>query len=85
MAVTVCSVLGLLCGTLSLTLNVISIATPHWLSTRGLSNVDVGVFWHCDLDEDYCGDMESLGRFINARDTGKSKLTWARLSLGTVN
>ncbi|XP_041360669.1 uncharacterized protein LOC121376929 [Gigantopelta aegis] len=68
MATTVCSVLGLLCGVLSLTFNVISIATPHWLWTRGQTNFDVGIFWHCDLDENYCGDMESLGRFINPRD-----------------
>ncbi len=67
---TVVSILGLLCSALGLTFNVISIATPHWLASRGYTNTDIGIFRHCNVDSGYCGDMDTLGAIVNADDIG---------------
>ncbi|XP_005107088.1 uncharacterized protein LOC101864709 [Aplysia californica] len=68
MMASVCLKVGLVSSGLGLTCAVMAIASSMWLRIRYpfLKN-DIGLMRHCDVDSDYCGDMERLDALVDVR------------------
>ncbi|ESO83158.1 hypothetical protein LOTGIDRAFT_169568 [Lottia gigantea] len=54
-------------------LNVLSIATPHWLRSRYVGHhkgpsYDIGIFQHCEIEEKSCGGLDGIHTMINPSD-----------------
>jgi len=62
---------GCLTSLLGLATAVLSIASSMWVRIRYpyIKN-DIGLMRHCDVDSDYCGDMDRINMLLDTRYTG---------------
>ncbi|KAK6167770.1 hypothetical protein SNE40_021723 [Patella caerulea] len=81
----VCAVFGMMCSLMSLVLNALAIATPHWLHSRSmLPTLNIGLFRHCEVEDNFCGDMERINAMINPSDIAWFRVIQAAFILSVI-
>lgn len=71
-----CALRGFICSVVALLLNIVSIASPHWVNSDGQQHkIDIGLFIHCDVRTTSCGGMHEISSIVDVQEVGKSNET----------